>query len=158
MLGADIIEGFKRAGIPRSYKPNEPVFLENEPSTGMYLILHGEVKVMRRTLTGEQMQVAMMGAGQTMGEISLLLNQPHSATVIAKTELEASLLTNSRLDDLRREDPELALRLFEILAFTLANHIIDQNRQLDELRKKVKRMEEQFEENTSSFSYYNTKP
>jgi thioredoxin reductase (NADPH) len=155
MLSSDIIDGFKKAGIPRNYNADEPVFLSDEPSTGMYLILKGEVKVMRRTPDGELVEVAHMGAGQTMGEISLLLGQPHSATVIAVNAVETLLLTQNRLEELREEEPELALSLFEILAFTLAGHMMDQNRWIDELRKKVSKLEQRLQEEVSPYSYFN---
>jgi thioredoxin reductase (NADPH) len=155
MLSSDIIDGFKKAGIPRNYNADEPVFLSDEPSTGMYLILKGEVKVMRRTPDGAQVEVARMGAGQTMGEISLLLGQPHSATVIAVEDVETLLLTQNRLEELREEEPELALRLFEILAYTLAGHMMDQNRWIDELRRKVSKLEARLQEEVSPYSYFN---
>lgn len=154
MLGADIIEGFKKAGIPRSYRAGEAVVLANEPSTGMYLILKGEVKVLRRTPEGEQIEVATMGAGQTMGEVSLLLGQPHSATVIAKTDLETLLLTQNRLAELREDDPELALRLYEILAFTLAGHLMLMNKQIDEARKQIHKLEARLKEEKVDYPYY----
>ena len=155
MLSSDIIDGFKKAGIPRNYAAGEPVFLADEPSTGMYLILKGEVKVMRRTSDGEQVEVARMGAGQTMGEISLLLGQPHSATVIAVDEVDTLLLTHNRLEELREEEPGLALRLFEILAFTLASHMMDQNRWIDDMRKTIRKLEERLQEEASPYSYFN---
>ena len=154
MLSADIIDGFKRAGIPRNYKAGEPVFLENEPSTGMYLILNGEVEVLRRVGNGDQIRVATVGAGQTMGEISLLLAQPHSATVVAMSEVECSLLTQTRLNDLRREEPDLSLQLFEILAYTLAGHIGDLNRQLDEARQEIQELKANQNAGKSDFSYF----
>jgi CRP/FNR family transcriptional regulator, cyclic AMP receptor protein len=154
MLNADLVEGFRKAGIERKYVANEPIVLQNEPSTGMYLLLSGEVKVLRRTPQGTQIEVATMSAGQTMGEISLLLGQPHAATVVAKTDIEASLLTPSRLEELRRDEPDLALHLFEILAYTLAGHVMQMNRQLDEARKQVQKLEEQVNKQTVDFSYY----
>lgn len=154
MLSADLIDGFKKAGIPRKYRAGEAVFLANEPSTGMYLILNGEVEVFRRLENGEQLKVATVVAGQTMGEISLLLGQPHSATVIAKTDLECALLTQNRLEDLRNDDPELALRLFEILAYTLAGHIGYLNRQIDQSRAEINRLNERVKELSTDFSYF----
>jgi CRP-like cAMP-binding protein len=155
MLNADLMEGFKKAGIPRHYAAHETIVLENEPSTGMYLILAGEVRVLRRQPDGKQIEVATMLAGQTMGEISLLLGQPHAATLVAKTEVEASLLTQVRLNTLRHDEPELALRLFEILAYTLANHVINMNRQLDAARKELFRLEERLKaESGPHYSYF----
>jgi len=154
VLSADLIEGFKKAGILRRYNAGEPIFLANEPSTGMYLILTGEVEIMRRLETGEQLKVATVGAGQTMGEISLLLGQPHSATVTAKDEVECYLLTQTRLDDLRREDSDLALQLFEILAYTLAGHIGDLNRQLDNARTELGQIKKRIDDEKNNFSYF----
>ena len=125
MLQADIIEEFKRVGIARSYRADETIFLHQEPSTGMYLILHGDAKIVRRTPTGATEEITSIGPGETMGEVSLLLNKPHSATVIAKTDVELLLLTRSTLENLKRNNPPAALRLFEILAFTLARHLYE---------------------------------
>ncbi|NJL95236.1 MAG: cyclic nucleotide-binding domain-containing protein [Anaerolineae bacterium] len=154
MLRADVVEGFQKAGIPRRYKAGEPVVLANEPSTGMYLILKGEVRVIIRDAQGQEITVATMHAGQTMGEISLLLDQPHSATVIAQTEVEALLLTQSRLRDLREADPQLAMQLYEILAFTLASHIMDQNRTLAGLRRELDLVQKRLDERKEVFSYF----
>jgi thioredoxin reductase (NADPH) len=154
MLRADVLEGFKKAGIARNYQAEEPIFLANEPSTGMYLILKGEVKVVRRNEAGEQVEVAHMGPGQTMGEISLLLGQPHSATVIAKNEVETLLLTQTKLDELRRIDSDLALRLYEILAFTLAGHLMDVNRQLASARREIGQLKKKIDEQAQVYSYF----
>ena len=154
MLNADIVEGFKKAGIPRHYTAGESVFLAGEPTTGMYLILKGEVEVVRRNTLGDMAAVATMGEGQTMGEISLLLGQPHSATVMAKTDVEASLLTRTKLDELHRDDPDLSLMLYEILAYTLAGHLMDMNRYLANANKKVEELEKQLEEHEQTYSYF----
>lgn len=154
MLQANVVEGFRKAGIPRNYQTGESIVLENEPSTGMYLILKGDVKVVIRQPDGSSLEVATMTAGQTMGEISLLLGQPHAATVIAKSETETLLLTQTRLQELRHDEPDLALHLFEILAFTLAGHLLDQNRQLSSLRKEVVKLKQKVDERSGQFSYF----
>jgi CRP-like cAMP-binding protein len=125
LLQSDIIEEFRKAGIPRSYRANEPIFLHDEPATGVYLVLKGEAKVIRRKPTGENAEVATVKPGETIGEISLLMEKPHTATVIAKTEMETLLVTRNRLQELKRQNPELALRLYEIFAVTLARHLYE---------------------------------
>lgn len=154
MLNAEIIDGFKKAGIYRTYVAGESMFLANEPSSGMYLILQGEAKVLRRAPNGHLIEVAIIAAGQTIGEISLLLGQPHSATVMAKTDVEASLLTRNRLHELRDDDPILAMKLFELLAYTLSNHIMTMNRQLDEARQKIYQLEGKLKDENPTFSYF----
>lgn len=154
MLRADIIEGFKKAGIPRNYRAGETIFLAGEPSTGMYLIIKGEVKVVRRNPNGEQVEIATMGTGQTMGEVSLLMGQPHSATIVAKTDVETSLLTQTKLEELHRDDHDLSLQLYQILAYTLAGHLMDVNRQLASARKEIEMLQKKVDEQQSTFSYF----
>ena len=155
MLRTDSTEGFKKAGIPRHYSAGEPIVLVNEPSTGMYLIIEGQVKVVIRQENGELLEVATISAGQTMGEISLLLGQPHSATIIAKTDVEASLLTPTKLEELRESDHELALILYEILAYTLAGHLMDMNRQMAAARQQIAQLKAKVADQTDpTYSIY----
>ncbi len=125
MLSSTMIEEFKKAGILRQYRENETIFLHDEPATGMYVVLSGEAQVMKRQSNGQNTPVATIRTGETMGEISLLLNKPHTATVIARSELQAILLTRNRLLNLKRDNPELALRIYEALAQTLARHLYE---------------------------------
>lgn len=124
MLSSTMIEEFKKAGILRNYYQNETIFLHDEPATGMYVILSGEAQVMKRQ-DMKNIPVATIRTGETMGEVSLLLNKPHTATVIAKSELQAILLTRNRLQELKKDNPELALRIYEALAQTLARHLYE---------------------------------
>jgi len=121
----DVLEEFKKAGIERQYHDGETIFLDQEPSTGMYLILKGEVSIMKRQADGTNKHITTISTGETLGEVSLLLEKPHTATVVAKTEVEALLLTQSRLRLLKQDDPALALRLYEILATTVARHLYE---------------------------------
>lgn len=125
ILHPDTIEEVKKAGITRNYRDGETVFLAGEPATGMYLILKGEAQVMKRNTAHQNQAVATVREGETMGEVSLLISTPHTATVVAKGDLETVLLTRNRLDDVKRENPQLALRLYEMLATTLARHLYE---------------------------------
>ena len=80
MLGADIIEGFKKAGIPRLYHADEPIVLENEPSTGMYLILRGDAKVVRRTSTGATEEITSIGGCRLAPENVKVFNPAFDVT------------------------------------------------------------------------------
>lgn len=125
MLHTQMIQQIKQAGILRTYRDGETVFLHDEPATGMYLILRGQAQVIKRDANGQNRVVVTVSEGETMGEVSLLIGTPHTATVVAKGDLEAVLLTRNRLDELKRENEKLALRVFEMLAMTLARHLYE---------------------------------
>ncbi|MFP4323069.1 MAG: cyclic nucleotide-binding domain-containing protein [Anaerolineales bacterium] len=126
LISAQLIDELKQNGILRKYRDGETVFLHNEPATGMYVILQGNAQVVRRNpQAGTTDVLATVRAGETMGEVSLLLGTPHTATVVARGELETILLTRTRLSELKRENSALALRLYEMLAMTLARHLYE---------------------------------
>ncbi len=125
-INTQLVDECRNAGILRKYHDGETIFLHDEPATGMYVLLKGEAKVVKRDrATGQNTTVATVRVGETMGEVSLLLGTPHTATVVAKSDLEAALLTRNRLNELKHENPPLALRLYELLAMTLARHLYE---------------------------------
>ncbi len=62
---------------------------EGDWNDGLFLIRSGVVKVRRFTLSGEEVVIALMGAGEMFGELAMLLgNSRRSADVVALTPLE----------------------------------------------------------------------
>jgi len=60
------------------------IIREGEAGRGLFVILLGEVEVMRRDgASGEDRRIARLGAGEVFGEMSLLADAPTSATVRA---------------------------------------------------------------------------
>jgi CRP-like cAMP-binding protein len=107
-------------------RPGDVVIREGEVGTGLYVVLRGDVAILR----GEQ-EVARLGPSELFGEISLLRREPTSATVRALgsgvellflhrdyferligafPELRAYFegLSDARLTDLRSHRPEVS--------------------------------------------------
>ena len=72
----------KCAGVPRKdFAPGTVLLSEGETSGRLYILAEGSVEVLR----GDT-QVAVIGdAGSVFGEMSVLLNRPHTATVRARS-------------------------------------------------------------------------
>lgn len=74
--------------------PRGTIFLEQgKPGTGLYLILQGRAEVLKWD-GGEYIKIAELGPGDLAGEISLIHEEPASATV--RTTSEATLLFLAR--------------------------------------------------------------
>ncbi len=71
------------------------IIKQGEPGAGLFLMLAGEVEVIARNADGDSVNLARLGTGDLFGEMSLITNQPTSATVRAVTR--ASLLYLSRM-------------------------------------------------------------
>ncbi|HMF41564.1 MAG TPA: cyclic nucleotide-binding domain-containing protein [Polyangia bacterium] len=62
-------------------EPNTVIIREGDAGQGLFVILLGEVEVLRRDPAGRDKTVAKLGAGEVFGEMSLLGDKPTTATV-----------------------------------------------------------------------------
>ncbi|PKB82459.1 MAG: hypothetical protein BZY88_04305 [SAR202 cluster bacterium Io17-Chloro-G9] len=76
------------------YEPGQIVFNQGDLARGFFIILEGEVQVVR--LRGEVEElVATMGPGEYFGEISLLFGVRHTATIRALTPLDLLIMNGN---------------------------------------------------------------
>jgi len=81
-----------------------------------FVILHdGEVEVAR-----DGKIIAVRGPGVYLGEIALLDARPRTATVTAKTDLTADVLSRAEFVTLLADAPELSSRIMATIARRLA--------------------------------------
>src|SRR5262249_14066376 len=62
-------------------EPGTVIIREGDAGQGLFVILLGEVEVLRRDPAGNDKTVAKLGAGEALGEVSLLGDTATSATV-----------------------------------------------------------------------------
>jgi CRP-like cAMP-binding protein len=101
----------------RRFARNEVIFHEGDPANSLHLLASGHVSVRVATPDGDSVTLAIVGPGQTFGELALLRNDARrSATVTALEKSETVSLQRERFDALRRDHPRLERLLSEILA------------------------------------------
>jgi CRP-like cAMP-binding protein len=121
--------------------PSDTVIVEEGlPGSALYIIQKGRVKVISHILSsGEEIRLAELESGHYFGEMSLLTNEPRSATVIAMEE--------THLLRLEKEDFELLLNREPILYKTLGLIL---SQRLKETTQKRMQAEEQLRQNNIS--------
>ena len=67
----------------RSFPPGETIIQEGDRGDCLYILLRGNVQVLTRNATGEEVLLSEIGHGAFFGEMSLLTSEPRSATVRA---------------------------------------------------------------------------
>jgi signal transduction histidine kinase len=103
----------------------EVLFSEGEAGDTAYVVVSGEVEVLKATERRETL-IAVRGAGNVMGEMALLRDQPRNATVRARTDLELFVIPRSVLDDLLDTSTSAARAMFT----TLLDRYDEMNQQL----------------------------
>ena len=74
----------ERILLERRFIADEVIFEEGDEGLGMYIVVEGEVKVMRKTASGKQ-ELARMHPGSYFGEMALLEGTPRMASAVAVT-------------------------------------------------------------------------
>ncbi len=93
------------------------VMREGERGSEVFVIVDGTLDVSR----GGEGNLAEVAAGQVVGEIALLSNQPRSATVTAATSVRALRIGGADFLDLLERMPLLWLKITRALADRIAN-------------------------------------
>ncbi len=91
----------------RSYQEGDIIVNEGEEGHSLFLLVSGEVKVFTRGERGEHLQLAELGAGDFFGEVSLLTGKPRTATITAKSVVNAIELTKNAVDGIADEYPDV---------------------------------------------------
>ena len=118
-LGDDILETLVANLSRLELSSGADVFHEGDAGRDLFVILDGEIEVLRRSKRGHETRVALLGPGDWFGEMSILDVLPRSATmrVVAPSQL---LRFNAQdLDTLYRRD----VRAYSLLVLNIAREI-----------------------------------
>jgi CRP-like cAMP-binding protein len=111
-------------GTQLSYGPGETIVREGDPGDGLYLVLSGSAQVLRSRRGDGPTAVGTLGPFRSFGEVSLLVDQPRVASIVASTPLRCVKLTRSQLAQLEEREPKLAVRLYRLVAESLARTLL----------------------------------
>jgi CRP-like cAMP-binding protein len=101
--------------VPRSYETGEEVVVEGSTGLGLFVITSGRVEVTRGT-GDEKVVFAELGSGDLLGEMSLVDDQPRSATVRTLEPTACLLITRGSFQSLVDREPEIAWCIVPVLA------------------------------------------
>jgi CRP/FNR family cyclic AMP-dependent transcriptional regulator len=114
-------------------RPGDVLFREGDDGREMYVLLDGEVEVVKRSRRGTDARVALFGPGDWFGEMSILDIQPRSATLRAVSPSRLVRITASNLDALYRLD----LKGYSLMVLNIARELSRRLRVTDGLLAEV---------------------
>jgi CRP-like cAMP-binding protein len=106
----------------KAYAPGEAVFSEGDPGKGLFVVLDGEVEVVRETTQGPQ-RIVTFGPGTAFGELALIDDLPRSATALATGPTRLLILYRSHFEELVAGDRGIALVVARNLLRLLAGYV-----------------------------------
>jgi CRP-like cAMP-binding protein len=111
------------AMIAVAAEPGTAVVREGERGRGLLVLLEGSVEVRKNDREGGDVAIATVEAPAVLGEMNLLTDQPHSATVRAVTPCKFQLLTRSQFDRLLKSESLAAYKVVAALADVIARRL-----------------------------------
>lgn len=99
----------------QNYKPGEVIFREGEESKAAFLIVSGEVRIVKGHDTPKFKELAVVRAGEYIGEMGAIDDQPRSASAIADGAVVCAPVTPEEFMEMLRKNPDEAIDLLKIL-------------------------------------------
>jgi CRP/FNR family transcriptional regulator, cyclic AMP receptor protein len=92
MLTPSQAESVSEAVIKRRFKRGELIVEQGKKSNALFIILTGRARVLTSDARGREVILANLAPGDYIGEMSLIDNEPHSATVRAEVQTDVLML------------------------------------------------------------------
>ena len=115
----ELFHYFEEAGTKVNYHPQDIIYMQEDQTNSLYLILKGKVRVYHLTSSGEEITFDILEEGRIFGESSFFQNSSRPTTVIALNEVE---LISCQLNDLYpylNQSPELTMSLLTLMSQTI---------------------------------------
>ncbi len=128
--------------VRRRYASGEVLFHMGDEGGNLYIIESGRVKVTIPSAEGDEVILAILEAGEILGEISLIDGKPRSATVQAMKDTAALCLFRENFLEVLRERFDVVLQVLEILAdrLRLTDTLVAESRFMDITARLAKKL------------------
>ncbi len=120
-LADEDIEWMLAVGARYRLPPGLILIQEGETVDALYIVLEGALSIIPQASQGKE--VARLGVGEIIGEISFIDHRPPSATVVAAQDSLLFRLDRERLDERFEQDAPFAARFYRALAVYLAGRL-----------------------------------
>lgn len=114
-MQAKHLRSLAKGTTSRSYAADQIIVSQGQTGYGLYIIQGGRVRVTQDGPDGPR-ELRTMGPGETFGELSLLGDQPRSATVTAVEPTTVLLLDKWQFVGELKQHPEIAVAMLPTLA------------------------------------------
>ena len=107
----------------RHVKQGMVVFREGDKDATLFVVAEGKVGIVKAGSRRQDLPIATIGVGHTLGEMALVDGQARSAGAVAVEDLTLLAITRADLDRLTVEHPKLAVKLVLKVARLLSQRL-----------------------------------
>ncbi len=130
-LPKEVTRGFAALATPRTFMGGDVIIRQFDYNSDLIILLEGYASI--KSFTGEVL--AEFGPGSMIGEISLIDEQPRSATVVANGEVEAAVISSESFRSMMTSDPQTAAMILLNISQVLCRRLRSMNLHVDTLTR-----------------------
>jgi CRP/FNR family cyclic AMP-dependent transcriptional regulator len=104
---------FAQQAAHRTFASNEMIFLEGEPSAGLWIVENGRVKAFKLSPDGQEYILHILGPGDTFNDIAALDGAPNPVSTMAVTDVSAWFIATAVFSQALQADHEMALAIIQ---------------------------------------------
>lgn len=134
-------------------KPREILFQEGESGERMYVVVSGELEILKAPDSEDELILNRIQAGEYIGEMSLVTGAPRTASVRANGEVVLLSMSRTQLMDLLQRHPHLVSDMVTVLSHRLDNtnsttfrDLTEKNRQLQDVNLRLQDANQQLQD------------
>jgi CRP-like cAMP-binding protein len=105
LLSPDEQETLAALGLPKLYPPRATICLQDDPSTHVFILLAGWVKILSVTKDGHEIVLALRGGGDLVGETAGETTGRRNATIEAIGQVRALMVTHDKFSSFLDANP-----------------------------------------------------
>lgn len=105
--------------VKRRYKRGENIVEQGSKSNALFILLSGRARVVSVDAKGREVIIAVLHAGDYIGEMSLIDGEPHSATVQAEVQTDVMMLGRVAFLQCLPENTSMSFAIMRGLALRL---------------------------------------
>ncbi|NRT57972.1 Crp/Fnr family transcriptional regulator [Sphaerotilus uruguayifluvii] len=107
--------------VKRRYRRGEIIVEQGRKSDALFILLSGRARVITSDARGREVILAVLEAGDYLGEMSLIDNEPHSATVRAEVQTDVLVLGRNEFAVCLPDNSSLSYAILRGLVARLRN-------------------------------------
>ena len=110
-----------KAGVIKKFTRGDVIVYQDDPGDTFYIVVSGSVRVTLLNENGSEIVLSVLKEGDFFGELSLLDNEPRSASVITMEDVTLFLLTRRQFYQLIITYPDILRKVLKEICCRLRN-------------------------------------
>ncbi|MBV8122828.1 MAG: Crp/Fnr family transcriptional regulator [Burkholderiaceae bacterium] len=121
LLTTDQAQSIADSVVKRRFKRGELIVEQGTKSNALFILLNGRARVLTADTRGREVILAVLEPGDYVGEMSLIDNEPHSATVRAEVQTDMLVLGRNEFARCLPDSSSLSYAILRGLVARLRN-------------------------------------